>query len=258
MKSALLVALPLLCALGLVACLPLMDPPPPLPSATPLPPTETSTPTIVWFPPTATHTPLPTVTLSLTPTLDTRPAFGDLIFADDFNDPAQWSLGVIPAGSMALGVDELSLVVSRPRGYLFSLRQGTSLGDFYAELTASPSICRAADEYGLLLRVSPSLDFFRFGLTCDGQARLDRFLNGAASAPQPPTPSGAVPPGAPSQTRMAVWARGREMRFYANGQYLFSVNDPSLPSGGLGVFARAAGEDMVSVSFSRLEVYEVK
>ncbi|MBN1148828.1 MAG: hypothetical protein JXA78_16320 [Anaerolineales bacterium] len=258
MKFALLVALCALCELGLAACLPLLAAPPPLPSATPPAPTETSTATIVWFPPTATYTPLPSATLSLTPTLDTRPSYGELIFADHFDDPARWNLGRLPAGSMALGLDELSLVVARPRGYLFSLRQGAELGDFYAEVTASPSICRAADEYGLLLRVSPALDFFRFGLTCAGQARLDRYLNGVASAPQPPVFSGAVPPGAPSASRLAVWAMGREMRFYANGQYLFSVSDPSLPSGGLGVFARACGEDMLSVSFSNLEVYDVQ
>ena len=257
MKPVLLIALPLFSALALAACLPLLAQAP-LPSPTPPAPTETSTPTIVWFPATATYTPLATATLSLTPTLDTRPSYGSLLFADNFDDTAQWRLGKLPAGSMALGPNELSLVVTQPRGYLFSLRQGTSLGDFYAEITASPSICRAADEYGLLLRVSPSLEFFRFALTCDGQARLDRFLNGIASAPQPPNPSGAVPPGAPSLSRMAVWAQGKEMRFYANGQFLFGVNDPSLPSGGLGVFVRASGEDMVSVSFSGLEIYDIK
>lgn len=257
MKFHLLTLLPFFALAGLAACLPLLAPPPPPASATPPPATETPTPTIVWFPPTPTFTPLPTATLSITPTLDTRPRYGGLILEDDFSDPALWTLGRVPAGNMALGVNELSLVVSKERGYLFSLRQGTSLGDFYAEITASPSICRGADEYGLLLRVSPSLEFFRFGLTCDGRARVDRLLSGLASAPQPPTASGAVPPGGPSVSRLAVWAVGKEMRFYANGEYLFSVRDPSLPSGGLGVFVRAAGEDSVTVNFSDLSVYEV-
>ena len=76
------------------------------------------------------------------------------------------------AGSVALGKNELSLGVSQPPGYLFSLRRGTTLDDFYIEITASPSICRGKDEYGLLLRVSPSSDFFRFGLTCGGRGAL--------------------------------------------------------------------------------------
>jgi hypothetical protein len=46
------------------------------------------------------------------------------------------------------------------------------------------------------------------------------------------------------------------MRFYANGEYLFSISDPTISNGLLGVFARASGEDMVSVSFYEFSVYE--
>jgi len=239
------------------ACVPIFNPLPPLPTTTPLPPTSSSTPTIVWFPPTATHTPLPTATFSITPTLDTRPTYGNLLFTDDFSDQAKWTLGLDAAGSMALGKKELSLAINQPQGYLSSLRKDTLLGDFYIEIVASPSICRGDDEYGLLLRVSPSLDFYRFGLTCDGKARVDRILNGQASSPHPPTLSGSIPPGAPSSSRLAVWAFGTEMLFYVNGDYLFTAHDTVLLNGGLGVFARASDEDVVTVNFSELAVYQV-
>jgi hypothetical protein len=238
------------------ACLPSQTPLPPLPTDTPLPPTATPTATIVWFPPTATFTPLPPVTPGVTPTLDTRPGYGALTFSDDFIKPELWTLGRTGAGSAALGVSELSLVVNQPRGYLFSLRQETALSDFYLEITASPSICRGADEYGLLLRLVSLQDFYRFGLNCRGEARLDRLIGGEASSPYPPELSGAVPPGAPSTSRLGVWALGKELRFYANGQYLFSVSDPVLRVGGLGVYARANGEDSVTVNFSDLDVYQ--
>jgi hypothetical protein len=159
------------------------------------------------------------------------------------------------AGSIALGRNEISLGVSQPPGYLYSLRRDTSLDDFYLEITASPSICRGKDEYGLLLRVSPTSDFFRFGLNCAGEARLDRYLSGQASSSYPPTPNGAVPPGAPSSSRLAVWAVQRDFRFYVNGVFLFSIRDASLPAGGLGLYARAAGPDTVTVNFSDLKVY---
>jgi len=68
--------------------------------------------------------------------------------------------------------------------------------------------------------------------------------------------SGAIPPGAPSNSQLAVWAVGKEMRFFANGEHLFTVYEPTLPSGGIGVFARASGEDDVTVSYSNLVVYE--
>ena len=69
--------------------------------------------------------------------------------------------------------------------------------------------------------------------------------------------SGAIPPGAPSTSRMAVWARGSEMRFFANDEYLFTVHDPLLPSGSLGVFARSSGDLAVTVNFSDLVVKKI-
>jgi hypothetical protein len=244
------------CGAILTACLQVSAPLPPMPSNTPLPPSQTPTATIVWFPPTATFTPLPTVTLSITPTLDIRPRFGDLIFQDDFTQPENWTLGKMSAGNVALGKNELSLGVSQPPGYLYSLRRDTALDDFYLEITASPSICRSKDEYGLLLRVSPNSEFFRFGLTCAGEARLDRYLAGQAASLQPPAPNGAIPPGAPSSSRLAVWAVQRDLRFYVNGVFVFSVRDASLPGGGVGLYVRAAGPEMVTVNFSDLKVYQ--
>ncbi len=157
---------------------------------------------------------------------------------------------------MALGQQELTLAVTRPKGYLVSLRQDTSLSDFYLEITASPTICRGSDEYGLLLRVTSSQDFYRFSLTCDGQTRIDRYYNDKASSPQPLVMSSAVPRGAPSFSRLGVYAVGKELRFYINGEYQFTVRDPTLLSGSIGVFARSAGENPVTVNFSNLMVYQ--
>lgn len=179
---------------------------------------------------------------------------GEIILTDDFSNPNVWTLARSPQASAALGVNELTLALHQPRGYLYSLRSEPLLSDFYLEITASPNLCQDADEYGLLLRASPSLDFYRFSLSCDGQARLDKYFQANASSPQPWMMSGAIPPGAPSISRLAVWAKGKEMRFYANGEYLFTVSDPSLTSGNLGVFIRSAGEDDMTVSFSDLVI----
>jgi hypothetical protein len=257
MKMALRAAWIVMALAALAACLPLATPLPPLPTDT-LSPTQTPTPTIVWFPPTPTFTTVPIPTGIVTPTVDVRPQHGELMFSDDFSDPNLWSLGRTPSGSAALAMNELTLAVSQPKGYLYSLRQETSLSDFYLEVTASPSICRGEDQYGLLLRLTSSVDYYRFALTCDGRTRLDRVYQGDASSPQSPIYSGSVPPGAPSQSRLAVQAIGKEMRFYINGQYQFSVRDATLPKGTIGVFARAAGEDVMTVNFSELEVYQAR
>ncbi|MFM8321925.1 MAG: hypothetical protein ACKOC5_13510 [Chloroflexota bacterium] len=244
----------------LAGCMPasLWGQPTALPSETAtatLPATATPTTTPVWFPPTATFTPLPAINRAVT-TPDVSPSYGALAFRDDFQKPEQWQLGRIGGGSAALGQSELALAVTLPNGYLYSLRQETALGDFYLEITASPSICRAGDEYGLLLRFKSLGDFLRFGLTCRGEARLERLSGGSASAPKPAGFYGAVPPGAPSSSRLGVWAKGRELRFYVNGELLFSVRETELLRGAIGVYARAGSDQPLTVNFSELAVYD--
>jgi hypothetical protein len=253
---ALAAALALALFLALAGCLPAAAPLPPDPTDTPLPPSATPTPTIVWFPPTATSTPFPTP--GVTPTLDLRPQFGELLFTDTFTRTADWRLGRTSQTSIALGESELTLAISGPGLYLYTLRERTDLTDFYLEVTASPSLCKGADEYGLLLRFASASEFYRFSLTCNAMVRLDKYFNGRASSPQAPILSGAVPPGAPSSARLGVWARGKEMRFYINNEYQFTVRDPSITHGTIGLFARSAGDTPVTITFSDLAVYRIR
>ena len=215
----------------------------------------TASPTVVWFPPTSTFTPFPT--RALTPTPDQRPGLGEVLLVDDFTNPDDWELARTTDGNIAIGKNELTIAIASPKTSLISVRRGLVLADFYAEITASPSLCRGLDEYGLLLRVSEKRDYYRFSLSCDGQARLDRVVGQQATSPQPWVPSGAIPPGAPSRSPLAVWEVGAEMRFFDNDEYLFTVRDPLLPSGTLGVFARSTSDMAVTVNFSELVIRNI-
>ncbi len=244
--------------LSLVACGPIA-PVEPLPTETPQPTattTPTSTATIVWFPPTATPTPYPTRVIS--PTVEMRPDLGEVILSDDFSSAAAWKLSSSDAGTVALGKKELTIVINQAKTMLFSLRQQPDLGNFYAEIKADLTFCSGVDEYGLLLRANGPANYYRFSLSCDGQVRLDRVLGGEASSPQPWSLSESVPPGAPSSSTLGVWASGDEMRFFVNGDYQFTIHDPSLSSGTLGVFARTGSSDQVTVGFSNLIVRKIK
>jgi hypothetical protein len=245
----------LILTLLLSSCLPSTSvlPTPTLPTPTA---SATSTPTIVWFPATATFTPYPTAT-SLPPTPDQRPGIGAVIFTDDFSDPTLWLLSSSENGRAAFGKNELTLAIQEQKAYVFSQRTEPSLSDFYAEITASPNLCQGADEYGLLLRLVSAATFYRFSLTCDGRVRLDRLTGGQASSPQPWLETGVVPIGAPSSSRLGVWASASEMRFFVNDIYLFTVQDPLIPSGVLGVFARSTGGHALTVNFTDLVVYQL-
>lgn len=186
-----------------------------------------------------------------------RPGIGDILLEDSFKDSRQWSLTNMEGGSVAFGKAELTIAISKAREYLFSVRKELDFGDYYAEITANPNLCHDDDEYGMLIRVSPDLDYYRFSLSCNGRVRLDRIYQNQASSPQPWTPSGAFPPGAPSISRLGVWALGEEMRFFINDEYQFTARDPLLIRGGFGVFARSSSDQALTVNFSDLVVREI-
>ncbi len=235
------------------ACLP-TTPLPPFPTPTPTT-SPTATPTVQWFPPTLTPTPLPTILPS--PTVEWRPGVGATLLVETFNTTGHWSTGTKSQGTIAQGAGELSIVITQPKGYLYSVRDEPDLVNFYAEITASPTMCNGKDEYGFLFRYQSPADFYRFSLSFDGFVRLDRVVDGVATSPQPWLASASVPKGAPSLSRIAVWVVGREMRFFIDDEFQFSVSDRGLSNGVIGVFARSAGENAVTILFSNLVLWEV-
>lgn len=241
----------LLCGLfSLVACLPvnlaeLTETPVPTETATP-------TPTIVWFPPSATSTQLSMPTYTGTP--DMSPGIGRIILEEDFSDDSLWDVAVSDNASANISRNRLTLV-AKSGFYLASMRRELPLSDFYAEITARPSLCRGEDNYGLVVRGVGS-SFYRFVLACNGMIRAERISGGTRLPLQEPLPSGDAP-GAPGEVRIGVWAVQNEMRLFLNERYQFSVMDPSFPSGALGVFVRSTGETPVTITFSDLVVYEV-
>ncbi|MCS7010625.1 MAG: hypothetical protein NZL98_04600 [Anaerolineales bacterium] len=236
--------------LALLACAefsPVLTPtsPPPLPSETP---------TILWFPPTNTPTPRPTVTLA--PTEEVVPGIGSLLFEDAFDADSPWDL--TPPGKAAAQVQNGSLVLSLASGpqRLLTLRREPVLTDFYAEVIATLNLCRAGDQYGMIVRAS-SEAYYRFVLDCNGMTRIERVRSVGTEVRQNWVASGDVPSGAPATVVIGIWASGAEMRFLLNGHLLFVLHDPHVRSGLLGFFAYAAGATPVLVSFSELRVYAV-
>jgi hypothetical protein len=236
--------------LSLAACLPLNSIPPmetPIPTETPIP-----SPTIAWFPPSATPTMFVFPTYTATPEMS--PGIGKKVLTDDFSDDSVWDTATSNQGSAAINDNRLALVV-QPGYYLASMRHELIVTDFYAEITARPSLCRGEDNYGLVVRGVGS-SFYRFVLACNGQVRAERISGGRRLPIQQPVPSGDAP-AAPGEVRIGVWAVGGDMRLFLNGRYQFSVTEKTFPSGGLGVFVRSAGDTLTTVIFSDLTVYDV-
>lgn len=224
--------------------------------STPIPLTETPHPTStrIWFPPSETPTPQNLSTKAPTPEM--RPGLGTDIITDNFSNPSDWEIAASNEASSSINDHRLTLAV-QSGVYMTSLRQDTLLTDYYAEISAQPSLCKGEDSYGVLIRANGG-SYYRFALACNGSVRGERITNSVRLALQKSIPSGDVPPGAPGNVRIGVWVVGNEMRLFLNGRYQFSITDPSFPIGTIGVFVRSAGETPVVVSFSNLVIREVE
>ena len=241
-----------LIALAMTACLPVEASPTAAPPTETKPPTPLPSATIIWFPATATFTPFPT--REIIPTQDYHPGTGEIFLEDFFDDPASWATSRTAVGSVAFGQQELTLAVASPRGSLLSLRSSPQVNDFYLEIDTLPSLCRPGDIYGLLLRASSPIDYYRLMVNCNGQVRMERLKNGKVVLLQDWITSGQIFPGGMIRLRLGVWALKDEMRVFVNDVYHFTVRDPVWISGQVGVFARSAGETPLTVNFSHLVV----
>ena len=218
--------------------------------------TGSPTPTVViWFP--ATATPTREAVPTPEPTADKKPGVGEVVLTDDFSSPSNWNIAVADEASVARTADGLTIAVQPGIAPVASFRQGMVFGDMYAEVTARPSLCRGADNYGLLFRAPNNVAYYRFAVACDGTADAERISLGSPHVLQSPTRSADVPVGAPGEVRLGVWAFGSEFRFFLNGRYQFTASDVSYRTGGVGVFAHAAGDTPVTVTFSDLSVYNL-
>jgi hypothetical protein len=217
--------------------------------------TTVPTATIEWFPPSSTPEPPPTVVII--PTQELKLEIGEVLFTDDFNSPENWIVPQTSQGEINVANGEINIIINEPKSLLTGTLEKPDLSDFYAEITANPVLCTGQDEYGFLFRVIGRDQYYRLGVTCDGEIRLDKKEGGVLSVLQPAFRSGSIPIGAPSVSTLEVLALRDEIRIFIDGDPQFTVFDEGLIVGSFGVYARSTGDTAVTVSFSELIVRDV-
>jgi hypothetical protein len=223
-------------------------------------PTETATltltPTITidWFPATATSTPRPTQVIEPTPEM--RPGIGGVLVEDLFSSEGEWRTGNFSAGNVTRVNDSVTIAIQLSKANLLSLESKNTLRNFNLDTKVQINLCRDQDVYGLLIRSASEWNYYRFLVNCQGYARAERIRDGATTLMQDWTPTG-LPPGAPLEVSLGIWADGGEMRFFANNAFVFSVKDPIFAEGTIGVFARADGDSPVTVRFSEMKIHSI-
>ena len=231
------------------------------PTATPTstlePPTPTITATINWFPATNTRTPFPVQ--GSTPTPGVVPNLGSLLFSDIFTDANLWTATTSIAGNSIVSNNRLTLTLSEGTDMvtISSLRMQPQVSDFYAEINAQLSLCRGRDQMSLLFRVTSAADFYRYSVACSGEIRLERVVSGKPFVMRDWAPSPDAPRGAPGEVKISVYASGRDLRFFLNDHFQFTINDQFFAQGGLGLSIRSEAGNPMSISFTELSVHAV-
>ncbi len=231
-----------------------------LPTVTPTPETptltETPTATIDWFPATETPTPLPTE--ARTPTPNYFGSVGEILVEDDFTAPDVWRGYELENGRVTVANGHITLALDQADGLIYGFRPSPILDDFYAEITASPNFCQPQDEYGLMVRITGArLNHYRFAISCDGKAELRRVVNNRGTVLAEWQREFMLPTSFPSNSTLGVLVQGSSLRFFVNGNLVYSVEDAIISEGAFGVYARAGGGGPISVNFSDLVIRAV-
>ncbi len=228
----------------------------------PLPPDDTATSVpspaatdaFPTFSPTATVTPAPSATAA--PGLSQE--MGPLVFTAEFTSDAGWRLGSDSAGGASLSGKSLVLAVSWPNASRFVIVPAPPLGDFLLQASLRAGLCSGADEVGVLFRVSPQGDHYRFTLDCQGDVRLTRILGAGAVVLAGPVNAPSAFPGSPAENQIAVLARGDGFTFFVNGDEVLRARDPFLVSGQCGFFVRSAGQGQTTAALTAFTLRDLR
>ena len=215
-------------------------------------PVPSPTPTFAFptLPPTATPTAAPT----LAPTPDPLAGLGPPVYADDFSRNNGWDLTSGEFGASSIQDGRLVLVVRQPNAPRYVISPGSSGIDFYLQVQTRTDLCSAGDEYGVMFRMTPNGDHYRFTLSCDGAARVTRVLDGSSFGLVPLTATNTVLAGAPADNLIGVWASGDQLRFFINGLEAFAIRSGAIRGTGIGLIVRSGRAGQVSVGFDDLLV----
>ncbi len=231
-------------ALLLGGCAPALAPTP-TPSLPPVPPptSPVSIPTVM---PTPSLTPASTAT-SVT---DVRSGAGELMFEARFAAGEGWVVGSDTGGGASLSGGSLVLAVSLPNASRFVMAPTPPQADFLLEAGLRASLCSAADEIGILFRVTPVGDHYRFTLDCQGEVRVTRVVGTGAVLLAGPTDAPSAIPGSPAENRLAVLGRGDTFSLLVNDEMVLEVRDPLLTSGQFGFFVRSASQGQTTAALT--------
>lgn len=219
-------------------------------------PTFTPTATVLWFP--VTSTPQLRTTATSTPDISEIPGYSELIFDDSEVTDDHWVSASDSNGSILVDQNSVNLAVNSSKGALTAFRNDTLLYNIYFESMMTTSLCKSDDQMGVLFRVNGSMSYYRFLINCSGRVSLQQVAGGTPTTLIDWISTNQVQQGLNNPVKIGVWVYGSNLKIYLNDQLQMEVVNSTFYSGGIGFFAKAAGDSPIAVSFSEIKVYQAK
>lgn len=177
------------------------------------------------------------------------------LFEEDFLIPDYWEEFDDSTASGAITNEQYVLTIKRTErlNWAFNGRRGS---DFYYQGVAAISLCKAGDNLGLVFRVVDNFNFYMFGVSCDAQYRLLRYVGGVFETVIPWTPSAAITKFEATNV-LGVRAVGDQISMYVNEQFLQTVTDSTFSGGRFGIYAATRLTPTLTGVFDDLIAYPI-
>jgi hypothetical protein len=177
------------------------------------------------------------------------------LYSDSFESDQGWDTGQSEVGGASFVDGRLTLAVSQPDAFYSISSPAPKTTDFYLEFGVRTEVCSTGDEYGLMFRSNTLGEHYRLTLTCEGETRVSRILEGGEKALVPTAKTHALFPGKMVTNHIEILAEGNSFRFIINDIEVFTAQDSALISGGLSFFVRTRRGGQATISFEYLHVY---
>ncbi len=178
---------------------------------------------------------------------------------ETFDQGSAWVLNADAAADLAIADGTLRITIHDPEVIAWTSTQERTFSDFRVSVAATHISGPLDNEFGILIRMDGDKRFYAFSASSDGYVRVALYDQGTWTLLGPDwTLSDAIQQGETATNVLEVEARGADFVFRINGQQVATLNDKTLKSGTLGLYAGSFSEGDVVMSFDNLQVEPLK
>jgi parallel beta-helix repeat protein len=189
-----------------------------------------------------------------------EPQRGDLLYSDDFSDPASgWKRSSTDEYIFAYKDGRYHITAIPPQRIFYAYLPGDKIfTDFIVEVEAKLEEVPEDGSYGVDLREdSESGDFYRFDLEGDGKFSFLKYKNGEWIFLADWAKSSAIETGT-GTNKIKIEAQGDTFTFYVNDVKLGECSDSGPSSGKIRLSTETRDGGRVHVSFDNLKVWSIE